>query len=78
MVYILEASVTGNSHGKTGGPIAKGEHIDEGETGEHKGEMGSGQRTTHAALYESIQYRDAENKRRSTHGVGENQRPELN
>jgi hypothetical protein len=33
MVYILEASVTGNSHGKTGGPIAKGEHIDEGETG---------------------------------------------
>jgi hypothetical protein len=55
MVYILEASVTGNSHGKTGGPIAKGEHIDEGETGEHKGEKGSGQRATHAALYESIQ-----------------------
>jgi hypothetical protein len=28
--------VTGNSHSKMGGPIAKGEHIDEGETGEHK------------------------------------------
>jgi hypothetical protein len=50
-----KASVTGNSHSKTGGPIAKGEHIDEGETGKHKRERWSGQRATHAALYESIQ-----------------------
>jgi hypothetical protein len=50
-----KASVTDNSHGKTGGPIAKGEHIDEGETGKHKGERWSGQHATHAALYESIQ-----------------------
>jgi hypothetical protein len=50
-----KASVTGNSHSKTGGPIAKGEHIDEGETGKHKGERWSGQCATHAALYESIQ-----------------------
>jgi hypothetical protein len=43
MVYILEASVTGNSHGKTGGPIAKGEHNDEGETGEHNDEGETGE-----------------------------------
>jgi hypothetical protein len=73
-----EASVTGNSHSKTGGPIAKGEHIDEDETGEHKGEKGSGQHATHAALYESIQQWDTEKGERSTCGVGENQRLELN
>jgi hypothetical protein len=43
-----------------------------------QGSIMGGQRTTHAALYESIQYRDAENKGWSTRSVGENQWPELN
>jgi hypothetical protein len=75
MVYILEASVTGNSHGKTGGPIAKGEHIDEGETGEHNG----GNSAQHM-LHCMSQYnnRTLRTKGWSTRGVGENQRPELN
>jgi hypothetical protein len=43
-----------------------------------QGSIMGGQRATHAALYESIEWRDAGNKRWSTRGVGENQRPELN
>ena len=36
--------VTSNSHGNKGGPIAKGTHNDEGETGGHRGRTEKGKR----------------------------------
>ena len=59
--YIYYAACDHDSHGNKEGPIAKGMHNDEGETGEHrrkrgKGKKGSGQRATHAALWSQIEY----------------------
>ena len=49
-----KGSMTNNSHSNMKGPMVKGVHNDESETGEHKGkrEKGSRQHATHAALYE--------------------------
>ena len=42
--YIYYAARDRNSHGNKGGPIAKGTHNDEGETGEHRGKSRKGKR----------------------------------